>query len=207
MWSLTVQSLFPTDLQNLRIPPFFSHLAIPLFSNERNGNYNRYLTCRLARTVWAFWGRREGYCDTRTRGTCHAIREIKGECTCNYSSCCSVCDTSADRGHLGKMHVKSPDTGIGSIGPSLFCDQVVSTVQTNGDLETSWTAADSPQTVTWQNDVTICLEIDCVNVSTATGIIRVSPASARTSGQAAPAVTCFYCGQKKRTISCKISLK
>ena len=163
---------------------------------------------RLARTVWVLWGfRLEVYCDPRTRGTCHAIRVSKRVFPCNYSSCCSVCDTSADRGHLGKMHLKCLDTGTGSIGPSLFCDQVASTVQTNGDLVTSWTAPDSPQTVSWQNDVTICLEIDCVNVSTATRISRVSPGSVRTSGQAAPAVTCFYCGQKKRTISCKISLK
>ena len=153
-------------------------------------NQNWYLTNRLARTVWVFWGfSLEGYCDPRTRGTCQPIREIKGVCTCNYSSCCSVCDTSADRNHLGKMHLKCLDTGTGSIGPSLLCDQVASTVQANGDLETSWTAANSPQTVPWQNDVTICLEIDCVNTVTATGISRVSPASARTSGPAAPAVT------------------
>ena len=153
-------------------------------------NQNWYLTNRLARTVWVFWGfSLEGYCDPRTRGTCQPIREIKGVCTCNYSSCCSVCDTSADRNHLGEMHLKCLDTGTGGIGPSLLCDQAASTVQAKGDLETSWTAANSPQTVPWQNDVTICLEIDCVNTVTATGISRVSPASARTSGPAAPAVT------------------
>ena len=123
---------------------------------------------------------------------------MKGASTCNYSGCCGVCDISADRNHLGKMHLKCLDTGTGSIGPSLFCDQVASTVQANGDLETSWAAVDSPQTVTWQNDVTICLEIDCVNTVTATGIRRVPPATDRTSGPAAPALTGFwYCGKRK----------
>ena len=65
------------------------------------------------------------------------MREIKGLSTCNYSSCCSVCDTSSDRNHLGKMHLKRLDTGTGSIGPSLLSDQVASTVQTNRDPETS----------------------------------------------------------------------
>ena len=183
MWSLTLQSLLLTALQNLKIPAFF-HMAIPL-SIERNGKSKLVLTCWLLRTVWVFWGRLEVYCDTRTRGTCQPIREIKGVSTCNYSSCCSVCHTSADRNHLGKMHLKCLDTGTGSIGPSLLCDQVASTVQVNGDLETSWTAANSPQTVPWQNDVTICLEIDCVNTPR-----RVSPGTpARTSGPASPAIT------------------
>ena len=145
---------------------------------------------RPARTIWVFWGSLEGYGDTRTRSTCQAIVVGKRVFTCNYSCCCSVCDTSADRNHLGKMHLKCLDTGTGSIGPSLFCDQVASTVQANGDLETSWTAADSPQTVSCQNDVTICLEIDCVNTLTSTRISRVSPGTPlRTSGPAAPAVT------------------
>ena len=187
MWSLTLQSLLPTALKNLKFLPSLTWLFPLALRGTENQNW--YLTSRLLRTVWVFWGRLEVYCDTRTRGTCQPIREIKGVSTCNYSSCCSVCHTSADRNHLGKMHLKCLDTGTGSIGPSLFCDQVASTVQANGDLVTSWAAVDSPQTVTWQNDVTICLEIDCVNVSTATRISRVSPASARTSGPAAPAVT------------------
>ena len=41
----------------------------------------------------------------------------KRQSTCNYSCCCGVCDTSADRNHLGKMHLKCLDTGTGSIGP------------------------------------------------------------------------------------------
>ena len=188
--------------------PSFLIWLLPFLALRGTENQNWYLTIRPARTVWVFWGSRlEVYCDPRTRGTCHAIRVSKRSSTCSYSCCCSVCDTRADRNHLGKMHLKCLDTGTGSIGPSLFCDQVASTVQANGDLVTSWTAPDSPQTVSWQNDVTICLEIDCVNVSTTTRISRVSPGCARTSGQAAPAVTCFYCGQKKRTISCKIPLK
>ena len=170
--------------------PSFLIWLFPFLALRGKENQNWYLTNRLARTVWVFWGFRfEGYCDPRTRGTCHAIPVSKRISTCNYCSCCSVCDTSADRNHLGKMHLKCLDTGTGSIGPSLFCDQVASTVQANGDLETSWTAVDSPQTVSWQNDVTICLEIDCVNMVTATGISKVSPVSARTSGPAAPAVT------------------
>ena len=190
MWSLTLQSLFPTASQNLKNHSFFHLWLFRFLALRGTENQNWYLTCRLARTVWVFWGfRLEVYCYPRTRGTCHAIRMSKRRSTCNYSSCCSVCDTSADRNHLGKMHLKCLDTGTGSIGPSLFCDQVASTVQANGDLVTSWAAVDSPQTVTWQNDVTICLEIDRVNVSTAIRIRRVSPATARTSGPAAPAVT------------------
>ena len=192
MWSLSLQSLFPTALPNLRIPPFFSIWLFPFLALRGTENQNWYLTNPLARTVWVFWGSRlEVYCYPRTRGTCHAIPVSKRIITCNYSSCCSVCDTSADRNHLGKMHLKCLDTGTGSIGPSLFCDQGASTVQANGDLVTSWAAVDSPQTVSWQNDVTICLEIDCVNIATATGIRRVPPITARTSRPAAPAVTVY----------------
>ena len=170
--------------------PSFLIWLLPFLALRGTEYQNWYLTIRPARTVWVFWGSRlEVYCDPTTRGTCHAIRVSKRSSTCNYSCCCSVCDTRADRNHLGKMHLKCLDTGTGSIGPSLFCDQVASTVQANSDLVTSWTAPDSPQTVSWQNDVTICLEIDCVNVSTATRISRVSPALGRTSGPAAPAVT------------------
>ena len=174
---------YPLLYRNLKFLPSFTWLFPLALRGTENQNW--YLTSRLLRTVWVFWGRREVYCDTRTRGTCQPIREIKGVSTCNYSSCCSVCHTSADRNHLGKMHLKCLDTGTGSIGPSLLCDQVASTVQANGDLETSWTAANSPQTVPWQNDVTICLEIDCVNTPR-----RVSPGTpARTSGPASPAIT------------------
>ena len=147
MWSLSLQSLFPTALPNLRIPPFFSIWLFPFLALRGTENQNWYLTHRLARIVWVFWGfRLEVYCYPRTRGTCHAIRVSKRWKTCNYSSCCSVCDTSADRNHLRKMHLKCLDTGTGSIGPSCFCDQVASTVEENGDLETSWTAFHSPQT-------------------------------------------------------------
>ena len=41
------------------------------------------------------------------------------------------------RDPLRKMHLKRLNTGPGGIGPRLFGDQVASTVQTNGDLETS----------------------------------------------------------------------
>ena len=191
MWSLTLQSLFPTASQNLKNHSFFHLWLFRFLALRGTENQNWYLTSRLTRTVWVFWGGLKVYCDTRTRGTCQPIREIEGVCTCNYSCCCSVCHTSADRNHLGKMHLKCLDTGTGSIGPSLFCDQVASTVQANGDLETSWAAADSPQTVPWENNVTICLEIDCVNSS---GI--VSPAtSPRAFGPAAPAIT-FSWGKK-----------
>ena len=142
------------------------------------------------RKIRVFWGTLEGYCDTRTRRTCHPIIKPKRFFTCSYSSCCSVWDTSVDRDPLRKKYLKCFHTGPGGIRPRLFGDQTASTVQTNGDLETSWTAADSPQTVTWQNDVTICLEIDCVNTVTAAGIIRVFPViTARASGPASPAVT------------------
>ena len=156
----------------------------PFLALRWKENQSWYLTPMQPRTIRVFWGRLEVYCDTRTRGTCQPIREIKGVSTCNYSSCCSVCDTSADRNHLRKMHLKCLDTGTGGKGSSLFCDQVASTVQANRDPESSWTADHSPQTVPWQNDVTICLEIDRVNTPR-----RVSPATARTSGPAAPTVT------------------
>ena len=160
------------------------------FSTERNGKLKLvfdhetgYNCLSLLRKTWTSqWH--------KTRGTCHAVFNKKRLLRCCYSSCCSVCDTSADRDPLRKMYLKRLNTGPGGIRPRLFGDQTASTVQTNGDLETSWTAADSRQTVSWQNDVTICLEIDCFNVSTATGIIRVIPATpARTSRLAAPAVT------------------
>ena len=82
---------------------------------------------------------------------------------------------------MRKMHLKRLNRRSGSIGRStLFGNQAASTIQTNSDLQTSWSAAHFPQTVSWWNDVTICLEIDCVNwVTSSSGISRVYPVRPR----------------------------
>ena len=92
------------------------------------------------------------------------------------------------------MNFKCFYTGSGVVGPSLFCDYWTSTIQTNGDLKSCWTAADSPQTVSMKKDVAISLEINCVNSSTA-----VTPANTPwTLGPAAPAITIWYRKIKSR---------
>ena len=137
-----------------------------LFLTPRGAkNQSWYLAERYARTVWTFWRFFEGKGDTRTRGTWYAISEGKRCLTCCYGGSCGVCDTNPDGNSSRKIHFECLDTGTSSIGTSSFLDQVTCTVQSNCDLETSWTDAYSPQTVPLQNDVAICLKIDCVNRS------------------------------------------
>ena len=58
--------------------------------------------------------------------------------TSTYSSCCSVFDTSVDRDHLRKMQLKRPNRRSGGTGRgTLFSNLAASTIQTNGDLQTS----------------------------------------------------------------------
>ena len=149
-------------------------------------NQSWNLAPRHARTVWVFWWRFKGDCDTRTRGASHATAETKRVRACGYFSSRSVSNTCTDGNPLRKMHFERLGTWTGRIGPSPLRNQGTSTIQTNGDLETSWAAIHPPQAVPLENDVTTGLEIDCVNTST------VSPAITGTFGSATPAVTVYW---------------
>lgn len=133
-----------------------------------------------------WWFLCKGDCDSRTRGTGNSVRMIIGSWTCCDLRSSSVCYTCANWNPSGKMHLKCFDTWAGGIGPSLRREQDTSTVQTKSDLETSWTTFYSPQAVPLQDDVTIALEIDCVNPT-----LPVVPWTPWTFGSAAPTVAIY----------------
>ena len=139
----------------------------------------------------------KGNCNSWTRGAGHSVTEVIWTITCCDFRCSSVCYTCMNWNPMGKKDLKCLDTWTGWIGSSLLGQQGTATVQTNGDLESSWTAAHSPQAIPLQKHVSIGLEINGVDSTRA-----VSPwAAARIFGSAAPAVTINY------TRKLKIQLK
>ena len=156
------------------------------------------LATRPGRTVcvsWRFFC--EGNCNSWTRGAGQSVIEVIGIITWCDFRCSSVCYIWTNWNPMGKKNLKCLDTWIGRIEPSLLRKQGTTTVQTNGDLESSWTAGHSPQAIPLQNHVSIGLEINGVDSTRA-----VSPwAAERIFGSAAPAVTINY------TRKLKIQLK
>ena len=141
------------------------------------------------------WRCCENNTDTRTRCTWHAVVMSIRECGCYYSNSCSICDIRTYGDLLREMHFKRLHTGVSWVGSSLVGDQSVLPVQTHGDQESSWIdASDSPQTVPWQNGVTIYLEIDSVHSVTAISISWVNPTASNVwhPGFAAPTVSLTY---------------